>query len=283
MKSNALRALLISAASLSSAGLVHASGLVTESATEPVFFQCNACTIEGVEATAAIHGSGTHLVYDLPGNRLYRNLCEPGGGAGINCMANRVTSGSAYTSFLNYHALWINNFQSEAFHEALQANLTSFAGPNPNGQPTDDHYINAFDTLTSPNSNVYVNQYLQQTLGTKVSIIEPRVDGVEYDYENGTLTVTVTFHDRSSRQYKLTKNSGGNYKPVPDTAVDSSSNPLPETPPRGYQSYSFYDNPHGYNPTNMILLLQPPALPGAQGGCETVRWDGVGVTCVHPY
>ena len=97
------------------------------------------------------------------------------------------------------------------------------------------------------------------------------------------LTVTVTFHDRSSRQYKLTKHSGGNYLPVPNTARDSSHNLLPETPPTGYQNYSFYDNPHGYNPTNMILLLQPPALPGAQGGCETIHWDGVGVTCVHPY
>jgi hypothetical protein len=283
MKSIASSVLLCSALSFTGIHLSHASGLVTDAASEPMFWECNACTIEGVEATASLHGSGIHFVYDLPGKKLYRALCEPGGGATINCMANRMTSGTAYTSFLNYHALWINNFQSEAFHEALQANLTSFAGQNPGNQPTDDHYINAFDTLTSSNSGYYVNQFLQQTLGTKVGIIEPHVDGVDYDYENGTLTVTVTFHDHSTRQYKLTKQSGGNYIPVPNTARDSSHNPLPETPPTGYQNYSFYDSPHGYNPTNMILLLQPPALPDSQGGCETIRWNGVGVTCVHPY
>jgi len=283
MKSIATSVLLCSAWSFTAIPLSHASGLVTDAASEPMFWVCNACTIEGVEATAALHGSGTHLVYDLPGNKLYRALCEPGDGAPIHCMANQLTSGTAYTSFLNYHALWINHFQSEAFHEALQANLTSFAGQNPGNQPTDDHTINAFDTLASSNSGYYVNQFLQQALGAEVGIIEPNIDGVKYGYENGTMSVTVTFHDRSSRQYELTKHGGGNYLPVPNTAWDSSHNLLPETAPRGYQTYSFYDDPHGYNPTNLILLLQPRALPDAQGGCEAIRWDGVGVTCVHPH
>ena len=260
-----------------------ASGIVVDAASEPVYWECNGCTILGVEGTASIHGIGTHFVYDLPGNHFYRNACEPGGGGTIACNAIEQRSGNPYLTFVNYRNLWLNNGQSEAFHPAYHLDIPSSAPRNPAGGPVDDGNINAYDTLSYPHSEHEVELALTSYFGTSVGIMEPKIDGVVYDYENGSMVVTVTFHDRSTRKYKLSRNSDGAFFPLTNTAVDSSGNPLPESHPSNYQVYTFYGNPRGYDVTNMTMLLSPPSLPQDVGGCTSQRWDGEQLTCVHPF
>jgi len=270
-------------ASIATPMLVQASGSAADIASESMFWACNACAIEKIETTAALHGSGTHLVYDLPGNALYRNRCETAEGTGTHCNASPQVSGEVYERFVRYRALWSENAESETYIRKLDVDLPSSGVANSENAPVDDGFVNAFDTMTTSHFAFDVTQYIEQATRLSIDTIEPSRDGLTYVFQEARLVVNVTFHHRSTRVFRLVERSGGAFEAVADTAWDSSGNRLPEKLPVIYQSYTFYDNPRGYDPSNLILLLQPASLAVAKGGCRVLRWDTAKVDCEPPH
>jgi hypothetical protein len=259
-----------------------ASGVTIDAVSEPQLFPCLGCSLSAVEGSASTLGSGTHILYDLSGNKIYRAICEPAGGATISCGATPLSSGDFYTWFVGYRAAWLNNAQSEAFHPAINVVLPSNVPHNSAGGLTDDGLLNAWDTLTYSSANNAVEANLASQIGTTVTLVSPSFSGVIYDTDGSCIAV-VTFHDKSTRTYTLNKQLH-QFEPLANSAHDSDHNTLPESKPSGFQGYTFSD-PTGYNVTNMTLLLAPASLPddGLEGGCTSESWDGTKVSCKHPY
>jgi hypothetical protein len=267
--------------------LAIASPYQVETLSENTLWACPNCTLTDAESLGATKGAGTHIAYDLPGNHIYRLSCEPDGTT-ILCFGNALTSGFNYTNFQSYRGLWLTNGSSEHFAFERQVNILSVVPNNPNGGRPDDGYINAFDTVTNGASlnSVIDNVISQQQFDD--SIIYPPLDnppGSTFTNYSGSDEGTVcTFHDGSERTLHHDKTSKV-WSAVSGTAKDADHNPLPETPPAGYQSYNFGNPVALYDSQNMYLLLAPAQLPpdGPGGNCESETFDGHSVHCIHPY
>lgn len=254
-----------------------------------VIHSCNGCSSAQVDHVAATLGKGDHYIYDLTGNILYRFdvECEPSVG-GITCYpTDTVPDASVAASFGNYHGLWIQNLRREDFTQSLQYFKGSGDPRNQLGQSVDDGFINAFDTIYEANLSPLVTADLADPnsySGLLSLVISASQNLPTGDYEGFNLTVTVHFHDGSSRVYQKAPHSSL-FEPVPNTALDSQGNRLPEnghnTPP---QHYSFNANfpPFNYNPGNVAVLLGalPPDI---SSGVSSCYWDGVkSLTCTQP-
>jgi len=267
------------------ASAVFAKPYQVETLSENTFFACPSCSLAAAESLAASKGAGTHEVYDLPGNAVYRLSCEPDGTT-ITCFGAAQTSGDNYNAFQAYRNLWQTHGSNEHFAFEVSVNIVSNVPNNPNGGRPDDGFINAFDTIHSSASlnGVIDNVISQEQFNDSIIYPNPGDHGT-VNFSGSDETVTCVFHDGSKRSIHHDKGSNL-WAAIPGTAKDADKNTLPETPPTsGYHTYTFGLPSAPYDSQNMYLLLAPSQLPpdGPGGNCGSESFDGQTVHCIHPY
>jgi len=267
-------------------------GNVIETVTDTTIHNCNACSLAQAQSTAQSLGTGAHYVQDLANNHIYlfRVDCEPGFNGALVCSVNsRAVPQEITQAFNQYRGAWLANAQSSSFYGIVHDHTQSGGPTNPDGRPSDNGYINAYDTI-------YHGSYLDgllnrledpltysgfmSALASALGNLPSPFSWAEFD-----ITVLVYFDDGSRRKFRYDKNSHG-FVPIPNTAVDAHGNPLPEstsTPPR---SYDFPGLPTfaPYDSRNIIYLFPAGSNPdGLVGGCGQMTWDGQSLHCLHPY
>jgi hypothetical protein len=265
----------------------HASSSMPDAVNDKVWHPCGGCTLTQAFAKASALGYGNHFVYDLPGNHFYYFSveCESG-----TCYANQITPPSDATyDFGVYHQGYIQ-FHTEAFHADINYYKPSGSPHNTHGDPEDDGYVNAFDSLEITQLEDPLLNELQNGAnytGVMATIITVLANGIGYTIPSWTMVVTVHFHDGSSRIFTFNQDNV-KFAGVINSARDSEGNPLydPGHEPRTHQF--LFDGPNGrpYNLHNVATILNADPYPEDDGTVEcamTVDGDGtVHLTCVVP-
>jgi hypothetical protein len=224
--------------------------------TDYTWHVCNGCSFSQASGVARAFGVGNHYVYNLPGNHIYlfAVTCESG-----TCYADSVTPASdAQNGFNVYHNGYMN-IHAESFAAPVQYFVGSGAPHNSHGDPEDDGFVNAFDTLYIPVLETNLTNTLKAPAtytGFLASLISTLCNGFGYTIPNFSIVVTVTFHDGSQRQFSFDQ-ATDRFVGVPNSAIDSQHNVLPDPDHHPGARQYLFNGPISkpYNPGNVATLL----------------------------
>lgn len=249
---------------------------------------CNSCSNAQTSALAIRLGRGDHYIYDLTANHLhlFSVECEPGAGV-TQCFAEEGSPAADAQAFFNeYYAAYtqIRPPVGEAFAVSQNYDAPS-ALVGPDGNPTDNGEVNAFDTVYSSAIDNTLRDHLMSPhsySGALATFISTLANGVGYSVPNLNIVVTVRFADGSLRKYTF-KQDENQFVPIPSSAIDSNGNVLPDNGrPARPQNFLFDSSrsPNGTNVRNIATLLavSPPELVEYVLQCT---WDGQHLTCRH--
>ncbi len=248
---------------------------------------CNGCTESQIMSQAELSGvAGDRYIYDLPGNSIHHISveCEPISG-GKTCYGYEEDVDSKIVSTFNaYRGAWQQNSASESFATTMHVDLPSGHPTGPEGESTDDGYVDAYDTLTIAQLDDNVVNYLNNPVNysgfyaTVVGILTPyAISPVQFD--KLSMVVNVLFHDGSKRTFVFNKTTR-TYEPQADSARDSHGNQLAEKAPLRGTTYYYGPDPTSrpYDSWNMDVLITGH-VPPDEPTCYQQFFDGATLTC----
>jgi len=262
-----------------------------ETVLDATIHNCNACTSAQAQSMAQSLGSGAHYVQDLSNNYvdLLRVDCEPGVNGALVCsVSSRPVPPEITQAFNEYRSAWLANAQRNLFYGVVHDQTQSGGLVNPDGKPSDNGYVNAYDTIYHGASLNGLLQRLEDPLthSGPMALLVTAINDLPapFSWADLEITVLVQFNDGSQRRFHCDKHTAG-FVAIPDTAIDAHDNTLPESTPIQLRSYSFRGLPTlaPYDSRNIVTLFPVGSNPdGFVGACVQWTWDGRALHCMRP-